>query len=100
MWGLFQHLRGKCRAGSSKPFGSMPCHPVTSPRNLTMLIEVKIDCQFVNSFQHASYYGPKTKLSPCRSPAEKLVNQDGALLFLCAKHAQEAAQRRFIPLGA
>ncbi len=62
--------------------------------------QTRTPCQFVNTFQHASYYGPKAKLSPCRKPAEKKVELDGTTLYLCAKHAADVTQRPFTRLGA
>jgi len=59
-----------------------------------------VRCQFVHSVQHASYYGPKAKLSQCREPAKKQVEVDGTRLLLCAAHAEDVAQRRFVRLGA
>ena len=60
----------------------------------------QIPCQCVISHQHASYYGPKHKLSPCRQPAVTRVEVNGTTLLLCAKHAADIAALRFVPLGA
>jgi hypothetical protein len=58
-------------------------------------------CGFVDVVEHASYYGPKAKLSRCRCLAEKEVEvENGTILRLCTRHAGQVAQRQFVRLGA